>query len=428
MARMGDAGDRWWKRRGGGGGSRGWHGRQRDRGKGRLDGGSGGHDAAAPARRHDGQRRLDRWQRGRQRGRRRDGWRNGRPGWNSRDGRRRRGSRRCGRNGRVGAGGTGGGGRARRNRWNGRRHGGSRRNGWNGWSGGGERRGGAARVAAARRDACAAGQTQCTGGACANLVNDNANCGMCGRAVPRGRRAATAPACAGRRGRCCAARARRRCAATLTNDTANCGACGNACASGQTCTNGVVHGRRRRPQLPDQHGHRLRDAGRGHDGGRQRDADGRHHGQRALERAQQRVGVGHRAVGHGLGQLQRPVEQDAAGRVRRAGDDQRARRHRRAHERHRSQPARRRPQLHRQLRRLRGRRGRGRDRPVVARLDRPPGRLGRLGRQPGHHQRRPIWSRCRTRSSGTAGARAATSSRTWWATAIRTPATRGSCA
>ncbi|MFO0606731.1 MAG: fibrinogen-like YCDxxxxGGGW domain-containing protein [Polyangiales bacterium] len=82
---------------------------------------------------------------------------------------------------------------------------------------------------------CPQGFTLCSG-RCADLVNDNTNCGACGTACPSGR-ACVMGAC---QLRCpdgqtaCGDRC-----VSLQTDTGNCGACGTACPAGQVCTMGA---------------------------------------------------------------------------------------------------------------------------------------------------------------------------------------------
>src|SRR5688500_13286484 len=66
---------------------------------------------------------------------------------------------------------------------------------------------------------------------CANLANDEENCGACGRACAAGR------SCQG--GACDCPVGRLDCAGACVNpetDSVNCGACGTACPAGQVCS------------------------------------------------------------------------------------------------------------------------------------------------------------------------------------------------
>lgn len=91
---------------------------------------------------------------------------------------------------------------------------------------------------------CAAPNVMC-GMACANLANDNNNCGMCGN---RCMLANASPQCAG--GNCqiascqagfanCDASAANGCETATSADAQNCGACGRRCAMGQACVQGI---------------------------------------------------------------------------------------------------------------------------------------------------------------------------------------------
>ena len=83
---------------------------------------------------------------------------------------------------------------------------------------------------------CSAEEAVCAG-ACANLMSDRDNCGVCGKACGDGM------SCS--QGQCsesCASAVATRCNGTCTEtltDLANCGTCGNACSTSQTCNAGI---------------------------------------------------------------------------------------------------------------------------------------------------------------------------------------------
>ena len=82
----------------------------------------------------------------------------------------------------------------------------------------------------------------CTGGACANLMTSNANCGTCGRVCSGGSACTNGTCACGTAGQMLCGTGTAATCRNLMNDTANCGSCGNPCASGQTCTNGMCMG------------------------------------------------------------------------------------------------------------------------------------------------------------------------------------------
>ncbi len=84
---------------------------------------------------------------------------------------------------------------------------------------------------------CATGETRC-GDLCVNLMDNNANCGVCGTActgtqVCRGGACIDDTPCPSGQARCGGT-----CTEVLTN-AMNCGACGNACAAGESCSGGT---------------------------------------------------------------------------------------------------------------------------------------------------------------------------------------------
>ena len=98
---------------------------------------------------------------------------------------------------------------------------------------------------------CPAGNSMCTGdgggGKCLNLKTDNKNCGKCGLACPSGQ-VCNGGACSGTCGDSksgqvvCGADGGPTYCANLQNDNKNCGACGSPCASDQVCVNGSCRG------------------------------------------------------------------------------------------------------------------------------------------------------------------------------------------
>ncbi len=96
---------------------------------------------------------------------------------------------------------------------------------------------------AALEPTCGTGEVACGSGSaayCANLQNDNANCGSCGSACPTGQ-ACTNGTCAASCGtgmtKCGTGQAAY--CANLDSDNANCGACGTVCPAGEACTGGA---------------------------------------------------------------------------------------------------------------------------------------------------------------------------------------------
>lgn len=98
---------------------------------------------------------------------------------------------------------------------------------------------------------CPAGNSMCSGdgggGKCLNLKTDNKNCGKCGFACPSGQ-ICFAGACSGTCGDSksgqvvCGGDGGPTYCANLQNDNQNCGACGTSCPSEQVCVNGSCRG------------------------------------------------------------------------------------------------------------------------------------------------------------------------------------------
>lgn len=91
---------------------------------------------------------------------------------------------------------------------------------------------------------CDGGGSYCEGVGCVDLMTDEANCGMCGKACPGGANAVarcTSGACGlncNTNYADCDGTASTGCEANTLTDEANCGGCGTACATGETCSSG----------------------------------------------------------------------------------------------------------------------------------------------------------------------------------------------